>query len=144
MILTRSAMSLLIEPPCPRGMIVSSNTMDGEEVTYNPALLKSAITQSTVYREERRELAVGERIQLTAPDKKLSIRARDFATVEKIIDSNPLAVRLDSGKTLELESAKARHIEHGYAVDGTKAIAADRVLVCINNPHELTSENPIL
>jgi hypothetical protein len=34
----------------------------------------------------------------------------------------------DFGKTVELDPAKARHVEHGYAVDGQRAVYAQRVL----------------
>ncbi len=72
---------------------------DGEEVSYNPALLKATTTQSTVYREERREIAVGERIQFTAPNKDQGIRAGSLATVERIAENGALTVKLDKGGT---------------------------------------------
>lgn len=82
--------------------------------------LKSLTTQSTVYRQEARELATGDRIQFTASNKEQGIRTRDFGTVSAIADNNALSVRLDNGKTVTLDPTKARHIEHGYAVDGLK------------------------
>jgi len=111
---------------------------DGEEVSYNPALLKGTTVQSTVYREERREIAVGERIQFTAPNKDQGIRAGSLATVEKIAENGALTVKQDSGRRVELDPAKARHIEHGYAVDGSKAVPAQRVLVSIARAPEIT------
>lgn len=48
--------------------------------------------QSTVYREERREIAFGERIQFTATDMELGVRARDFGTVEKVSNNNALTM----------------------------------------------------
>ena len=72
-------------------------TTDGGQVTYNPAQLRSQTSQSKVYREESREMAEGERIRFTAPDKENHIRTGDFATVERI--EPDLSVRLDNGKS---------------------------------------------
>ena len=116
---------------------------DGEEVSYNPALLKPASMQSTVFREERREIASGERIQFTATDKELGVRARDFGTVEKVADNNALTVRTDKGQTVELDPARARHIEYGYVVDGSRAVAADRVLLLVDTSPQLTKDSPL-
>ena len=101
---------------------------NGEPIAYRPHELKGVTANSTVYRQETRELAVGERIQLTRADKSQGIRSGDFATVERIADSNALTVRLHNGKTAELDPEKAKHIEYGYAVDGSKRVQADRVL----------------
>jgi len=116
---------------------------DGEEVSYNPALLKATTTQSTVYRKERREIAVGERIQFTAPNKDQGIRAWSLATVERISENGALTVKLDKGRNVELDPAKARHIEHGYAVDGKRAVPAERVLVSIVGTPEIAQNNAI-
>ena len=104
-------------------------TRDGNEVSYNPALLKKQTGQSTVYHEEQRELAVGERIQLNYSDRDAHIRSGDFATVERIAENNALSVRLDNGKSVELNSEMARHIEYGYAVGAPQRAVVDRVLV---------------
>lgn len=116
---------------------------DGEEVSYNPALLKGTTVQSTVYREARREIAVGERIQFTAPNKDQGIRTRSLATVEKIAENGALTVKQDNGKRVELDPEKARHIEYGYAVDGSKAVPAHRVLVSIAGAPEIAQNGPI-
>jgi len=52
-------------------------------------------------------------------------------------------VRLDNGKTVELDPAKAKHIEHGYAVDGQKAVYAERVLVSIEGAGHISREDPL-
>jgi len=104
-------------------------TRDGNETSYNPALLKKQTAQSTVYREEQRDLAVGERIALTASDRDAHIRSGDFATVERIGEDGTPSVRLDNGKSLELEPQMARHIEYGYVVETAQRAPVDRVLV---------------
>jgi hypothetical protein len=102
-------------------------TADGEQVTYNPSQLRSQTNQSTVYREEAREIAEGERIRFTAPVKENHIRTGDFATVEKV--EPDLSVRLDNGKTVDLGSEAAKHINYGYAVETAANVAADRVIL---------------
>ena len=112
---------------------------DGEEVSYNPAGLKSATVQSTVYREELREIAVGERIQFTASSKDHGVRAGTLATVEEIGADGALKVKQDNGKVVELDSATTRHIELGYAVEGKRAVSAERVLVTMVSVPEIST-----
>ncbi|HEX4023064.1 MAG TPA: ATP-binding domain-containing protein, partial [Acidobacteriaceae bacterium] len=112
-----------------RANILTVSTRDGNEVSYNPALLKKQTGQSTVYREEQRDLAVGERILFTASDREAHIRSGDFATVERIGEDKMLSVRLDSGKTVKLDCDEARHIEYGYVVGTAQHVSVDRILV---------------
>ena len=111
-----------------RSNVLTVETSNGEPIAYRPHELKGVTANSTVYRQETRELAIGERIQLIQADKSQGIRSGDFATVERIAENNALTVRLNNGKTAELDPEKARHIEYGYAVDGSKRVQADRVL----------------
>ena len=104
-------------------------TRDGNETSYNPALLKTQTAQSTVYREEQRDIAVGERIRFTYSDPDAHFRSGDFATVERIGDDGTPSVRFNNGKSLELESQMARHIEYGYVVETAQRAPVDRVLV---------------
>jgi conjugative relaxase-like TrwC/TraI family protein len=104
-------------------------TRDGNETSYNPALLKTQTAQSTVYREEQRDIAVGERIRFTDSDRDAHIRVGNFAILERIGEDNALSVRLDSGKAVELDANHARHIEYGYAVETAPRASVDRVLV---------------
>jgi hypothetical protein len=92
-------------------------------------LLKTQTAQSTVYREEQRDIAVGERIRFTYSDRDAHIRFGNFAILERIGEDNALSVRLDSGKAVELDSNKALHLEYGYAVETAPRASVDRVLV---------------
>jgi ATP-dependent exoDNAse (exonuclease V) alpha subunit len=109
--------------------LLTIETRDGEQVSYNPGQLKQQTKESTVYREAERDLAVGERIQFTAPDRANRIDSGDFAIVERIGDDNALSVRLDNGKTVELDPERARHIDYGYTVETAKHVSADRILL---------------
>ena len=126
-----------------RANTLSVATRDGNETSYNPALMKTLTTQSTVYHEELRDLALGERITLTASDRDAHIRSGDFATVERIGEDNALSVRLDSGRSVELDSHNARHIEYGYAVETAQRGSVDRVLV-IGDASQLAQQQEVL
>jgi hypothetical protein len=104
-------------------------TREGDRVSYNPALLKQQTDRSIVYREESRELAEGERIQFTAANLELRIRADSLATVEKIGEDNAITVRLHNGRAVELDSEKSRYIDYGYAVETTRQASVDRILI---------------
>jgi len=104
-------------------------TNAGERIAYDPTQLRVQTAQSTVYREETRELAVGDRIQLTAPHREQRIRSGDLATVERVGRDNSISARLDNGRAVEFNPDKAKHIEYGYAVDAGQRVFADRVIV---------------
>ena len=99
--------------------------------------------KATVERHERRDFAVGERIQFTAPDKALGVRNGDLGTIESITGNRSMAIRLDNGKTVDLNAKTSRNIDYGYAVDGSKAVSAARVLISIANAPQLTGESKL-
>jgi len=121
----------MIQPHCP-----------AKENTLNKRL-DSQLAHRWAQRFTKQKMATGDRIQFTAPNKEQGIRTRDFGTVSAIAENHALAVRLDNGKTVELDPAKAKHIEHGYAVDGQKAVYAERVLVSIEGAGHISREGPL-
>jgi conjugative relaxase-like TrwC/TraI family protein len=94
-----------------RSNLLTVETREGDRVSYNPALLKQQSDRSAVYREESRELAQGERIQFTAANPELRIRAGNLATVEKIGEGNAITVRLDNGKAVHLDAEQSRYVD---------------------------------
>jgi conjugative relaxase-like TrwC/TraI family protein len=104
-------------------------TSAGDEITYNPHLTKAMTSQSTVYRFEQREIAVGERIHVNEGNSTLGIRKGEFGTVTAISDANDLEMRLDRGTIVHLNEEQARRIDHGYAVQNLKSGAPQRILV---------------
>ena len=108
---------------------LSVQTSSGERVPYDPSQLRIQTAQSKIYREETRELAVGDRIQFTASHREQRVRSGDFATIEQIGQNHSIGARLDNGKTVELTPDRARYIEHGYAVGTGQRVSADRVFV---------------
>jgi hypothetical protein len=113
----------------PRGNLLSVRfDATREEVSYNPAQLRTLTRESSVYREETREVAQGERVRFATYDKELGVRSGDLGTVIRIGQNNAMTVKMDSGKFAELSSERARHIEYGYAVDGLTNVRAERIL----------------
>jgi hypothetical protein len=64
---------------------------DGSELTYDPRRQQGV----SVYREEPRSFAVGDRIQFTAPANDLKIANRQLGTVEAIGQDRRLSLKLD-------------------------------------------------
>ena len=100
---------------------------NGEIVTYDPKRLRGV----AVYRDIERDFAVGDRIQFTAPDKRLGFANRDLAVIESIAQDGRMTVRLDDNRQIEFNAAKHRHFDHGYAVTSHSAqgLTADQVLI---------------
>ncbi len=65
--------------------------------------------------EETRELAEGDRISFTTANRENRVRSGNFATVERIGEDNSISARLDSGRAVELDPEKARHIATALA-----------------------------
>ena len=127
----------------PRSNLLTVETREGDRVSYDPALLKQQADRSTVYREEPRELAEGERIQFTAPNPELRIREGSLATVEKVGEDNAVTVRLDNGKAVELDAEQSRYIDYGYAVEATRQTSVDRILVT-GDSHQIAEQREAL
>jgi ATP-dependent exoDNAse (exonuclease V) alpha subunit len=108
----------------------------GKHVSYDPRRLQGV----TIYREATRELAVGDRVQFTAPDRELHVANRELATIERIEKINAtdshglLHLRLDSGRSVTLKLDQPVHVDYGYAVTShsSQGQTADRVVVHID------------
>ena len=113
----------------PRGNLLSVR-MDAtrEDVSYNPAQLRTQTRESRVFQAETREIAEGERIRFTRSDKELGVRYSDLGTVTRIGEDRSMTVKLDSGKTAEVSPEKSRHIDYGYTVEALKQVRAERII----------------
>jgi conjugative relaxase-like TrwC/TraI family protein len=105
------------------------STAAGRSVTYNPVRLFGV----EAFREERRILARGDRIQFRAPERALGIANGEFALITAL-DDRKVTLRLDSSKELTVARNRLRHIDHGYASTSHSAQGAtvDRVIVNID------------
>lgn len=113
----------------PREDLVTVRKENGEQVTYNPARLHGI----SAYREIEREFATGDRIQLTAPIRKLGVANRDLGTIQQIDQRGRMIVRMDdsNGKSITFDLPELRHFDHGYAVTShsSQGLTSERVLV---------------
>ena len=103
-------------------------TLDGTEVSYNPAALRVQTDQSRVFREEQRDIAPGERIVFTQSNKAHHIRSGELASVESF-DKASFFVRRDSGESIALSEAEMRHIDYGYALTHIPKGSQARIIV---------------
>jgi hypothetical protein len=102
----------------------------GARVTYDPRRLQGV----TLYREADRAFAIGDRVQLTAPDREHHLANRELGTVEQLQPKDQLRLHLDSGRTVDLDLRAHPHLDYGYAVTSHsgQGQTADRVLVHID------------
>ena len=102
---------------------------DGTEKSYDPRRQQGV----SVYREEERAFSTGDRVQLTAPLADLKLANRELGTVEGIREGR-MALRMDDGRSIEINPAKHPHLDHGYAVTShsSQGQTADRVLINVD------------
>ena len=103
---------------------------DGPELTYDPRRQQGV----SVYREEQRSFAVGDRIQFTAPANDLKIANRELGTVEAITQDGQMRLKMDGGRDVQLDPHEHSHLDHGYAVTShsSQGQTAERVLIHVD------------
>jgi ATP-dependent exoDNAse (exonuclease V) alpha subunit len=106
---------------------ITVRTDDDRALTYDPRRLQGV----TLYRESERAFAPGDRVQMTAPDRKHGVPNRELGTVERLDTSGGMNVRWDSGRASSFEPGERRHLDYGYAVTShsSQGQSAGRVLV---------------
>ncbi|MBB5061421.1 hypothetical protein HDF16_006157 [Granulicella aggregans] len=112
------------------GNRLTVETKDGTERSYDPRRQQGVF----VYREEERAFSTGDRVQLTAPSQELKVANRELGTVEGIGEDGRLSLKMDGGRTVEIDPAKHPHLDHGYAVTShsSQGQTADRVLIHVD------------
>jgi ATP-dependent exoDNAse (exonuclease V) alpha subunit len=88
----------------------------------------------SVYREEPRNFAEGDRIQFTAPANALKIANRELGTVEAIGQDGQMRLKMDGGRDVQLDPREHPHLDHGYAVTShsSQKQTAERVLIHVD------------
>src|SRR5437879_12929525 len=84
---------------------------NGARITYDPRRLQGV----TLYREEDRAFAVGDRVQLTAPHRERHLANRELGTIEQMQAKGELHLRLDSDRTVALNLREHPHLDYGDA-----------------------------
>ena len=100
---------------------------DGTERTYDPRRQQGV----SVFREEMRNLSVGDRIQFTAPANDLKIANRELGAISAIEGAGRLTLNMDSGRSLQIDPNKYPHLDYGYAMTShsSQGQTANRVLI---------------
>jgi conjugative relaxase-like TrwC/TraI family protein len=103
---------------------------DGTERTYDPRRQRGV----SVFRKEIRRFSVGDRIQFTAPTNELKIANRELGAIDAISRAGRLNLKMDSGRSLELDPNKHPHLDYGYAMTShsSQGQTADRVLIHVD------------
>lgn len=112
----------------PKDNLITVRKSGGELTTYDPVRLRGI----TAYREIDRDFAVGDRIQLTAPNRELGVANRDLGTIQRFGDDGRITMNMDGGKkTITFDPYEMRHFDHGYAVTShsSQGLTSERVLV---------------
>jgi len=103
---------------------------DGRERTYDPRRQQGV----SVFREEMRSFSVGDRVQFTAPAHELKVANRELGTIERISEDGRLRLKMDGGRTADLDPRKHPHLDHGYAMTSysSQGQTADRILIHVD------------
>jgi ATP-dependent exoDNAse (exonuclease V) alpha subunit len=103
---------------------------DGSEQTYDPRRQQGV----SVYREEERAFSIGDRVQLTAPVRELGVANRELGTIASIGDEKRIGLKMEDGRSVEIDPANHPHLDHGYAVTShsSQGQTAKRVLVHVD------------
>ena len=109
--------------------LITVTGADGGPRVYNPAAEWQMRLKASVYSSEDREFAEGERIQFTRSESDQGIRLGSLATIEHIHEDGGVSVKVDSGSILQLTPEQAQHVEYGYAIESTKRLAVDRIIL---------------
>ena len=105
--------------------------------TYDPRRQQGV----SVYRAEERAFSTGDRVQLTAPSAELQLANRELGTVESIGEGR-MALRLDGGRSVEIDPAKHPHLDHGYAVTSHSAQGQTAARVLSPRRYRARSQGP--
>ncbi|MBB5344465.1 MobF family relaxase [Tunturibacter empetritectus] len=111
--------------------IVTVKRRGGEELSYDPRRLQGV----TVYRDNERSFARGDRVQVTAPFYDQTLANREFGTVEQIDKDGNLKLNMDSGREVAFNARQHPHLDYGYAVTShsSQGQTADRVLIHVDS-----------
>jgi conjugative relaxase-like TrwC/TraI family protein len=111
----------------PKENLITVQRSDGGHVIYDPARLRGI----SAYQELEREFSIGDRVQLTAPNRDLGVANRDLGTLQSFDPDGRLTLRMDNGKEVSFDPRSMRHFDHGYAVTShsSQGLTSQRVLV---------------
>jgi ATP-dependent exoDNAse (exonuclease V) alpha subunit len=111
----------------PKENLITVRKPDGVLATYDPSRLRGI----SAYREIEHDFAIGDRVQLTAPNRDLQLANRDLGILKEFNPEGRITLRMDSGRDVSFDPREMRHFDHGYAVTSHSAqgLTSERVLV---------------
>ncbi|MGA2887560.1 MAG: hypothetical protein ABSE51_05860 [Terracidiphilus sp.] len=103
---------------------------NGTERMYDPRRQQGI----SVFREEMRSFSQGDRIQFTAPANDLEVANRELGIIEGINGDGRISLKMEGGRTVELDPSRHLHLDYGYAVTShsSQGQTSDRVLIHVN------------
>jgi len=109
---------------------ITVRLQDGTDRTYDPRRQRGV----SVYREETRNFSLRDRIQFTAPANDLRIANRELGVIRGIDGAGRLSLKMDSGRTLQIDPNKHPHLDYGYAMTShsSQGQTASRVLIHVD------------
>ena len=106
-----------------------TNDRTGKSLSINP-------TQNTRFKSftaSTQEFSKGDRIRFNAIDKDSGLKNGQTAKVESVTD-RAIVARLDDGRTINVETDKYKHVDHGYTSTsyGSQGATKDKTMLHIN------------
>ena len=104
---------------------------DGQTVTYDPSRVKGV----SIYEQEMRAFAEGDRVQFTAPWRDKAIANRDLGTVTYLDNDGNIRVALDgSGRTVGWNLKENKHLDYAYAMTShsSQGATVDQVFIHVD------------
>ncbi|WP_158748823.1 MobF family relaxase [Acidobacterium sp. S8] len=103
---------------------------NGEQTTYDPHRQMGV----SVYRKQEKVFSIGDRVQFTAPNQELKIANRELGMVENIAQDGTMWLKLDVGRSVNFDSQRFPHLDHGYAMTSysSQGQTAERVLIHVD------------
>jgi conjugative relaxase-like TrwC/TraI family protein len=103
---------------------------NGTKRAYDPRRQQGV----SVFREEIRRFSVGDRIQFTAPANQVKIANRELGVIRDIDETGRLTLKMDSGRSLQIDPNKHPHLDYGYAMTShsSQGQTANRVLIQVD------------
>jgi len=100
------------------------------ERTYDPRRQQGV----SVFREELRNFSGSDRVQFTAPANDLKVANRELGTIESIGHDGRLHLKMNGGRSVQLDPTRHMHLDYGYAVTShsSQGQTADRVLIHVD------------
>lgn len=89
----------------------------GQEYNVTKSFSADQLSQkTTAYEQQDRQFAAGDKIMIGKNDKSLDVKNGQTGTIQSINeDGSKIKVAMDNGKTVNIDTAEYKNLDHGYA-----------------------------